>query len=175
MATLAASGSPPLPTRVPMTGTDRRSTGRTAPSVTIDEATQVTPELVDAFARLIPQLSSSPPPGPDELADIVSSASSVLLLARTGEGTIVGSLTVALFRVPTGLRAWIEDVVVDEEVRGTGVGEALVLAAVERAEHHGARSVDLTSRPSRDAANRLYRRLGFVARTTNVYRMAVGT
>jgi ribosomal protein S18 acetylase RimI-like enzyme len=147
-----------------------------APSVSIDEVTEMSPELVEAFARLIPQLSSSsPPPGPDELAEIVASSSSVLLVARTAGGAIVGSLTLALFRVPTGLRAWIEDVVVDESARGGGVGEALVVVAVKRAEHFGAKSVDLTSRPSRDAANRLYQRLGFVSRTTNVYRMAVGT
>ncbi len=150
--------------------------GRPGSSITIDEVLEVSPDLVEAFARLIPQLSSSsPPPGPGELADIVASPSSVLLVARAADGTIVGSLTLALFRVPTGLRAWIEDVVVDEETRGAGVGETLVMAAVRRAESHGARSVDLTSRPSRDAANRLYQRLGFVARTTNVYRMAVGT
>jgi GNAT superfamily N-acetyltransferase len=146
------------------------------PSVSIDEVREVSPGLVDAFARLIPQLSSSsPPPGPDELSDIVASSSSILLVARTVEGGIVGSLTLALFRVPTGLRAWIEDVVVDENTRGAGVGEALVIAALKRAEQSGARSVDLTSRPSRHAANRLYQRLGFVARTTNVYRMAVGS
>lgn len=144
-------------------------------SVTVDEALVVDPDLVEAFARLIPQLSSSsPPPGAEELADIVASPSSVLLVARSVDGSIVGSLTLALFRVPTGLRAWIEDVVVDEGARGAGVGEALVIAAVRRAESRGARSVDLTSRPSRDAANRLYQRLGFVTRTTNVYRMGVG-
>ncbi len=135
----------------------------------------MTPELIDAFARLIPQLSStSPPPGAEELADIVGSDSSVLLVARGADGSIVGSLTLALFRVPTGLRAWIEDVVVDESARGAGAGQSLVMAAVRRAEAFGAKSVDLTSRPSRQAANRLYQRLGFEARSTNVYRMAVG-
>ncbi len=89
-----------------------------------------------------------------------------------GPGPIVGSLTLAVFRVPTGLRAWIEDVVVDESARGAGAGEALVLAAVRRAEAEGARTVDLTSRPSREAANRLYLRVGFEARTTNVYRFS---
>ena len=101
---------------------------------------------------------------------MVTSPASVLLVARDPSGTIVGSLTLALFRVPTGLRAWIEDVVVDESARGGGVGEALVMDAVHRAEQAGARSVDLTSRPSRESANRLYRRLGFEERTTNVYR-----
>jgi ribosomal protein S18 acetylase RimI-like enzyme len=139
--------------------------------VTIAEETRVTTELVEAFARLVPQLSSSsPPPTHQELALIVESAASVLLVARTAAGAIVGSLTLALFRVPTGVRAWIEDVVVDETARGAGAGEALVLEALRRAEAEGAKSVDLTSRPSREAANRLYVRLGFEARETNIYR-----
>lgn len=137
------------------------------------EATKVTPELVDAFARLVPQLSSSnPPPTDEQLAAIVSSRSVVLLMARDRESDeLVGSLTLALFRIPTGLRAWIEDVVVDESARGRGVGEALNRAAIERAREAGARTVDLTSRPSREAANRLYRRLSFQPRDTNVYRL----
>jgi len=139
--------------------------------VVVSEATEVTLELVEAFTRLIPQLSSSsPPPGHAELVEIVASETSELLVARDRTGTIVGSLTLAHFRVPTGVRAWIEDVVVDESARGAGAGEALVEAAVQRADAAGARTVDLTSRPSREAANRLYRRLGFEARDTNVYR-----
>ncbi len=145
------------------------------PVVTIAEATEVTSELIEAFDRLTPQLSSSsPPPSRTELADIVASPASVLLMARDGSGSIVGSLTLAVFRVPTGLRAWIEDVVVDESARGAGAGEALVVAALRRADAVGARTVDLTSRPSREAANRLYRRLGFETRTTNVYRWSAG-
>jgi len=141
----------------------------------VSEATSATPELVEAFARLVPQLSSSsPPPTAGELGQIVASPASVLFVARDGADRIVGSLTIALFRVPTGVRAWIEDVVVDESARGAGVGEALTLAAVRRAEAEGARSVDLTSRPSREAANRLYLRLGFEARATNVYRYRSG-
>jgi ribosomal protein S18 acetylase RimI-like enzyme len=139
------------------------------------EVDQVTDELLDAFAHLVPQLSSSsPPPGGQELQEIVDSKTSVLLVARDRAGTLVGSLTLALFRVPTGLRAWIEDVVVDESARGVGAGEALVAAALERAGAVGARSVDLTSRPSREAANRLYVRMGFELRTTNVYRFNAG-
>jgi ribosomal protein S18 acetylase RimI-like enzyme len=142
-----------------------------ASEITVSEMVESTPELVEAFTRLIPQLSSSsPPPTPDELEEIAAAPSSVLLVARANDGTIVGSLTLALFRVPTGLRAWIEDVVVDESARGAGVGESLVVEALERASAAGVKSVDLTSRPSRDAANRLYQRLGFEARTTNVYR-----
>ena len=138
--------------------------------VEVVEATEVTPELVAAFERLIPQLSSSnPPPPAEELAEIVASPATVLFVARDGE-QILGSLTLALFRIPTGMRAWIEDVVVDGDARGRGVGEALNRAALARAAAMGARTVDLTSRPSREAANRLYQRIGFVARDTNVYR-----
>ena len=137
----------------------------------IYEATEVTDELVEAFARLIPQLSSSSAPtSRDELAAIVNSVASILFVARDGDGRIVGSLTLAVFRIPTGVRAWIEDVVVDGSARGAGVGEALVAAAVDRAGSAGAKTVDLTSRPDREAANRLYVRLGFEQRTTNVYR-----
>jgi ribosomal protein S18 acetylase RimI-like enzyme len=139
-------------------------------SATIEIATQVTPELVEGIARLLPQLSrSSPPPTAAELDEIVSSPATVLFIGRV-DGQIVGSLTLALFRIPTGLRAWIEDVVVDDAARGHGVGAALNRAAIDEAQRRGARTVDLTSRPSREAANRLYQRLGFVARETNVYR-----
>ncbi len=141
------------------------------PGVKVEEASAVTTDLVAAFARLIPQLSrSNPAPSAEELATIVSSPATVLLVARDDGGAIVGSLTLALFRIPTGVRAWIEDVVVDESARGTGVGEALNREALRLAAEAGAVTVDLTSRPSREAANRLYKRLGFVERDTNVYR-----
>ncbi|CAN5564877.1 N/A [soil metagenome] len=139
--------------------------------VTVEIATEVTEELVDAFARLIPQLSrSSPPPTAEVLAEIIESDATHLLIARGDDGTVLGSLTLVLFRIPTGLRAWIEDVVVDDAARGQGVGEALNRHAIDAAAERGAKSVDLTSRPSREAANRLYRRLGFEPRDTNVYR-----
>ena len=139
--------------------------------VRVEAVTEVTAELVEAFARMVPQLSSSsPPPGAAELAEIVESPSTTLLVARTPEGDIVGTLTLAVFRIPTQVRAWIEDVVVDEAARGRGVGEALNEEAIRRAAAAGVRNVDLTSRPSREAANRLYRRLGFELRETNVYR-----
>lgn len=136
--------------------------------VTICDA--VTDEVVEAFARLIPQLSSSnPPPSREQLEALVASEASSLFIARV-DGRIVGSLTLATFRIPTGVRAWIEDVVVDESARGHGVGEALNRAALDRARAQGAITVELTSRPSREAANRLYQRMGFVTRDTNVYR-----
>jgi ribosomal protein S18 acetylase RimI-like enzyme len=139
--------------------------------VRVEAATEVTVELVEAIARLVPQLSSSSPrPSPAELAEIVESPATTLFVARLPGGDIVGTLTLVMFRIPTGMRAWIEDVVVDDGARGQGVGEALNEEAIRRAAAAGARSVDLTSRPSREAANRLYRRLGFELRDTNVYR-----
>ena len=142
-----------------------------AVAIRVAIANQTSPELLDAFERLTPQLSSSaPPPGEDELNEIIGSPATHLLVAHDEQDTIVGSLTLVLFRIPTGMRAWIEDVVVDSEARGRGVGEALNRFAIDVAAEHGARSVDLTSRPSREAANRLYQRLGFTQRETNVYR-----
>ncbi|HVF74871.1 MAG TPA: GNAT family N-acetyltransferase [Acidimicrobiales bacterium] len=138
--------------------------------MTVTVAEEATPELVDAFARLVPQLStSSPPPGKDELAEMIGAPGTSVLVARDGD-EILGTLTLVVFRIPTGLRAWIEDVVVDSAARGRGVGEALTLKAIDIAKEAGARTVDLTSRPSREAANRLYQRLGFELRETNVYR-----
>lgn len=143
--------------------------------IAVEEVTEVTSEVVAALGRLVPQLSSSAPPLTEtQVAEIVASPATTLLVARDDGGHIVGSLTLALFRIPTGVRGWIEDVIVDEEARGAGVGEALSRAALERAGAAGARSVDLTSRPSREAANRLYRRLGFEPRDTNVWRFESG-
>lgn len=145
-------------------------------NVEVVEATEVTPALVEAFERLIPQLSrSNPPPTAEELGLIVGSPASILLVAvdREDADRILGSLTLAWFRIPTGVRAWIEDVVVDEAARGMGVGESLNRFALDRARELGAVTVDLTSRPSREAANRLYQRIGFVARETNIYRFVL--
>jgi ribosomal protein S18 acetylase RimI-like enzyme len=139
--------------------------------VHVTQATRVSDELVEAFARLVPQLSSSAsPPTREQLDAMISSPATTLLLARDDQDRIIGSLTLAMFRAPTGVRAWIEDVVVEAEARGQGIGEALVAEAVRVASEAGARTVDLTSRPSRDAANRLYEKAGFKMRDTNVYR-----
>jgi len=139
-------------------------------SVEISICETIDQNIVSAFAQLIPQLSSSnPAPDGAALQRIVDHDATTLFLAHL-DGRIVGSLTLAVFPIPTGVRAWIEDVVVDEGVRGHGVGEELNRAALERARSLGAITVDLTSRPSREAANRLYKRLGFVERETNVYR-----
>ena len=139
--------------------------------VRIEEVGAVSDELAAALAGLVAQLSSSArPPSRAELEEIAGSPATRLLLARDATGGVVGTLTLALFRIPTGVRAWIEDVVVDEGSRGQGAGAALTRAALRMAAAGGARTVDLTSRPSREAANRLYLKLGFEQRATNVYR-----
>jgi ribosomal protein S18 acetylase RimI-like enzyme len=142
-------------------------------SATIEIAKESTDELVQAMAVLIPQLSkSNPPPSRADLNAIIASEASVLFIARVN-GKIAGALTLATFRIPTGVRAWIEDVVVDADARGHGLGEALNMAAIAEARSRGAITVELTSRPSREAANRLYQRIGFVQRETNIYRFAL--
>ena len=139
----------------------------------VEIAKRVDNDLVVAFQRLIPQLSkSNPAPTKEQLESVVASDSSHILLAKL-DGVIVGSLTLVIFHIPTGIRAWIEDVVVDAEARGKGIGEALNKFALSEAIHHGATTVDLTSRPSRESANRLYRRIGFEQRETNVYRYKI--
>jgi ribosomal protein S18 acetylase RimI-like enzyme len=139
-------------------------------SVEVEVVHEVTDELVDAARHLLPQLSSSAaPPGANELGRIVSHQATSLFTARS-QGRIVGMLTLVTFPLPSGFRARIEDVVVDQDARGQGVGTALTMAALELAEAQGARSIDLTSRASRVEANRLYQQLGFRLRDSNVYR-----
>ena len=141
--------------------------------MTVEVLTEVTDEVVEAFARLVPQLSATTvPPGRAALDRIVSSPAATVLIDRV-DGRIVGTLTLVMFPIPTGLRAWIEDVVVDESARGQGIGEALSVEAIRLARAAGARTVDLTSRPSREAAGRLYEKVGFVLRETRVYRYRV--
>jgi len=138
----------------------------------IHEVTRVSSELVSAFEHLIPQLSSSShPPTRADLEEIVSSPSYVLFAASDPSrgGEIIGSLTLVIFRTPTGKRASIEDIIVDSGARRRGIGEALSRKAIEYAADAGAKSVNLTSRPSREAANRLYLKIGFKKRETNVY------
>jgi ribosomal protein S18 acetylase RimI-like enzyme len=141
--------------------------------VKVEIATSLTPAIVDAVERLFPQLSSSPPPTTVELGEVVSSPATDLFIALDDGGTIIGMSTLVAFRIPTGMRAWIEDVTVDEAGRGQGVGTALTRAMLDRARELGCKTVELTSRPSREAANRLYQRLGFTPRDTNVYRYDV--
>jgi ribosomal protein S18 acetylase RimI-like enzyme len=139
--------------------------------IRIVEVDEVTPELVEAFERLTPHLSrSNPAPSPEQLAEICGSPATVLLMALDDDGRYVGTLTLALFRIPTALRAWIEDVIADPAVSGQGVGRALTMEALRIARERGAKTVDLTSRPSREAANHIYKAVGFERRDTNVYR-----
>ena len=139
-------------------------------SVEVEAVHQVTDELVNAAARLLTQLSTSAAPlGADDLARIISHQATTLFIARS-QGVIVGMLALVTFPLPSGLRARIEDVVVDQDARGLGVGTALSVAALDLAQAQGARSIDLTSRASRVAANRLYQQLGFRLRDSNVYR-----
>ncbi len=142
-------------------------------AVSVEIASQASEELLLACHRLIPQLSSSSKPiTTSELGEIIDCDSTLMFVAKV-DNQIVGLLTLALFRIPTAMRAWIEDVVVDSAARGHGVGEALNQAAIDEAKRRGAKTVDLTSRPSRQAANRLYQRIGFVQRDTNVYRFNI--
>jgi ribosomal protein S18 acetylase RimI-like enzyme len=138
--------------------------------ISVRVAASVDTDLVAAVTALLPQLSrSAPPPTHDQLARIVADPDTTLFVAED-DGRIVGTLTLAAFEIPTGRRAWIEDVVTDTAARGKGVASALVDAALAHAASLGTRTVDLTSRPDRADANRLYVRLGFEQRATNVYR-----
>jgi ribosomal protein S18 acetylase RimI-like enzyme len=128
-------------------------------------------ELTDALTTLVPQLSTSnPPPSLAEVVAMLASDAITQFVARDDTGAIIGVATLAVFPIPTARRAWIEDVIVDESARGQGVGEALTQAMIDAARGLGCKTVELTSRPSREAANRLYRRIGFTERETNVYR-----
>ncbi len=138
----------------------------------IERIHEVTAELVEAFQRLIPQLTTShPPPSFADLEALVAFPGSVLLVARESDtGPIVGSATLSILRTPTGTHARLEDVVVDGAVRGKGIGEALTLEVIHLAKEAGADTIALTSNPRREAANRLYQRLGFTRWETNTYR-----
>jgi ribosomal protein S18 acetylase RimI-like enzyme len=173
--------TPPLPKRGP--GAPRPTVGGESPllepasavrvgqmsAITIEPATELDDELLEAFGRLIPQLSRSAGLSADLLRRLLAHDATTLLLARF-EGRLVGALTLVIYPLPTGLRAHIDDVVVDDSARGLGVGAALVQAALAAAEQQGVRTVELTSRPGRDAAIRLYTKLGFVQRDSHLYR-----
>jgi len=138
--------------------------------MTITEVNRMEPALVAAFERLMPQLSAShPPPTAQALGALIESPSR-LLLAIGEQDEILGTATLSVFRIPSGIRCRIEDVVVDQSARGQGIGAALTQKALLLAREMGAPGVDLTSNPQRKAANRLYQRLGFEPRETNLYR-----
>jgi ribosomal protein S18 acetylase RimI-like enzyme len=143
------------------------------PLIRVVQVTRITDELVSALARLIPQLDAAAPlPTREHLERVVRAPECALLVARddTSEPGILGALTLVRYPVPTGVRVWIEDMIVDSEARQRGVGAALMSAALDRARREGGAHLDLTSRPEREAANRFYQRIGFHQRTTNVYR-----
>src|SRR5579864_3116346 len=134
----------------------------------IERMTEATEELVDMFRALLPQLTEArTPPTLAQLQEVVSNQT--LLVARDDEGRIVGTLTFVLYRVASGVKGRIEDVIVDESARGQGVGEALVREGMRLAKEAGVLMLELTSMPYRQSANRLYKRLGFVRKPTNVY------
>jgi ribosomal protein S18 acetylase RimI-like enzyme len=140
----------------------------------VEQLSEVTDEVVEAFGRLLPQLSRSARPlDRAAITTVAESPGSTLLVARGDDGSIIGMLTLVMFRIPTGLRAIIEDVVTDDAARGQGVGTALTNQAIETARAAGVRTIDLTSRPSRVAAGRLYEKLGFELRDTRVYRYTI--
>jgi ribosomal protein S18 acetylase RimI-like enzyme len=136
----------------------------------VDVVVASSPGLLESLNRLVPQLSTSAKPLTSKQLDAFLRNEAVSLLVATKDDVIVGTLTLAIFPLPSGVRAWIEDVIVDEGSRGKGVGEALCVYALDIARARGVTRVDLTSRPSREAANALYQRLGFEIRETNVYR-----
>jgi ribosomal protein S18 acetylase RimI-like enzyme len=145
--------------------------GRMSESCRVEEVEEVPSELAAPLRELVAQLSSSAKaPTDGELEAIAASPATRLLVACDEDGTVLGMLTLAVFRIPTGVRAWIEDVVVDEAARGRGVGRALTQRALELSRDEGARTVELTSRKTRVAANGLYTQMGFALRDTNVYR-----
>jgi ribosomal protein S18 acetylase RimI-like enzyme len=136
----------------------------------VERVTESTPELVDAFARLLPQLSPGREvPDLDDVAEMLAATGANMFVARDADGTILGALMLLVYRIPSGVKARIDDVVVDGAARGRGVGEALTREAMRFAADNGVRIVELTSNPTREAANRLYRRVGFERRETNVY------
>jgi GNAT superfamily N-acetyltransferase len=144
----------------------------------VAEVTRVDAEIVEAFARFAPaMITSTTPPTAEELQQIVDSDASVLLVARdpARDGRIVGSMSLVLFRVPTGVQAWIEDLAVDEEARGKGVGAALHEVALVRARQAGATRLAHIGQPSRPKAAKLYKRLGYEPGSADVYRYDIGS
>jgi GNAT superfamily N-acetyltransferase len=142
----------------------------------IFELGKVSIEVLDAFQRLIPQLTKySSPPTPEDLIKMIEARQTIIFLARYPDpgGDIVGTATLATFQTPTGIHGWIEDVVVDQDYRHKGVGKALNEACLKKAREIGLREVNLTSNSRREAANNLYQSMGFIQRETNVYRYSL--
>lgn len=136
----------------------------------INRITQIDEKTINAFRKLVPQLTGKQDyPSREELEKVVQCKNTFLFFA-IDEGEIIGTLTLVFYQIPSGLKAWIEDVIVDENARGKGVATALMWHAINTARKGGALKVDLTSLPRRIAANQLYLKLGFEKRESNMYR-----
>ena len=137
-------------------------------SAIVEMVQEADPKLLKSLNDLLPQLSKNAQAMTlEDLKQIVDSECSDLLVVRAADGgSILGALTLIHFRIPTGIRAWIEDVVVDASARGQGVGKALIQAAIDKSHDLGAKTLDLTSNPERESAHRLYEGAGFSMRTT---------
>ncbi len=141
------------------------------PDIHLEQAREASEELLTAMQHLMVQLTAAPPPDKKELGEMLSSGATSLFLARQANETIIGMAALTVFRVPSGCKAWIEDVVVDESHRGKGIGEALTEACIDHARTRGVSAIHLTSNPARVAANRLYQKLGFKRHETNLYQL----
>lgn len=140
--------------------------------VEIKQIKEVTPDIVSAFSRLMPQLAPHlKAPQMEDLNNIVGDKNKYIFIASNPQ--IVGTITLVIVKIPSGTRAWIEDVIVDQEARGQSIGEKMLLHVIDFAKKLDIASINLTSSPSRIAANRLYQKLGFNLRETNVYRIEV--
>ena len=137
----------------------------------IEQAQKDSDELLAAVQRLMAQLTTAAPPNKKELVEMLSSHTTTLFLARQADKTIIGMAALTVFRVPSGRKAWIEDVIVDETQRGKGIGQALTVACINHARELGTSSIHLTSNPKRIAANKLYQKLGFKRHETNLYQL----
>ncbi|MDA7790670.1 GNAT family N-acetyltransferase [Opitutales bacterium] len=138
--------------------------------IRIRKVSEQTEKDLREINNLIPQLSQSAKLlTKAEFTSLLNAESTHLYFAEDKE-QVLGMLSLVTFPIPTGLRGWVEDVVVDTTARGKGVGKLLTMHALKEAQKMGVLTIDLTSRPSRDVANRLYQSVGFSARVTNVYR-----
>ena len=139
--------------------------------IKISELTEATPSVLESINQLLPQLSpKSSSLTMEQLLELTSSDSTMIFVCSNAAGEIKGMLSLLIMKIPTGRKAWIEDVVVDSKARGQGLGKALMDHALQEAKERGVKAIDLTSRPSREGANRLYQTLGHQIRETNVYR-----
>lgn len=143
--------------------------------INIEEVTSFSPEVADAARNLVWQLSPEHQPlNNEDVQNMISSSNTHLYVARTkNDNTIVGMITLEVYRIPLVMKAQLEDVVVDEKMRGKGIGKQLVIFAIEKAKEFGVKSLNFTSSPQKEAANKMYESLGFEKRDTNVYRLSL--